>query len=253
MNKIIVPLLIIAAVAASVYFFAFKGASDPLSEGLKLEVSGTYSSAMPLYVKALLEQTDFKPLPTKSQAMTLAPAAWVKELDGYLSWLITPKLSSSASLCTAIEAIDRCFKHVENCNTAAEAPVKKALLGDYQKLWNAMFYPEGKIPPEKQELVIESAIDTGISIITFFGNASYSYEGSLINRATGKRSDFIVYTEGQCSLLAPAGNYELIVTGKAKFGSGQMWISPVSVLQMTVPDSASLVSITFKTDVKRRT
>jgi len=252
LNKVIVPLLIVAAVGVAVYFFALKSSSEPLSEAIKLEVCGKYTQAMPFYVKALLSLSEIKAFPTKAQAMTLSPDAWIKELDGYLSWLVAVKSSPPASLSTVTDAIDRCVKHVENYNSASQTAVKKALLGDYQKLWNAMFYPEGKTPPDKQEMVIEKAIDTAMSIITFIGNATYSYEGSIVNRQTGKRADFVVYTEGRYSLLAPPGNYVLVVTGKATFGSGQQWLSPVSVLQLAVPGSASLVSITLKTDIKRR-
>jgi hypothetical protein len=252
MNKIIMPLLVIVAVAAAVYFFGFKESSDPLSEAIKLEVTGDYSHAMTLYITALIGMTDARSLPSKAQSMATASGVWIKELDKYLSWLISAKPVPSRSLPTVTEAIDRCGKHVENYNTIAELRDKKATLGDYQKEWNAIFYPAGKAPPEAQETLIEKAIDTSISIVTLTGNANYRYEGWMVNRATGKRMDFSVYNDGRFSLLAAPGSYYLLVTGTVTFPSGQTWMSPASVLSVTLPDSTLLLSIKLKTDVRRR-
>jgi hypothetical protein len=252
MNKFIMPLLVIAAVAAAVYFFAMKGSAGPLTEALKLEVAGDYSRAMTFYVKALTNATTAKPRPSKAQAIASSPAVWQKELNDYLSWLISDKPAPPRSLSTVTEALDRCGKHVENYTTIAEMQDVKATLGEYQKSWNSIFYPEGKTPPESQETLIEKAIDTSLSIISIIGNASYSYEGWLINRATGKRMEFSVYNEGAFSLLAMPGSYDLLVTAKATFPNGQIWTSPASVLSLALPDSTLLMSIKLKTDVKRR-
>ena len=252
MNKIIVPLLVIAGVIFAVYFFGVKGSLEPLSEAVKLENSGNYSRALDLYISALTAMADNRSLPSKSQAMASSPDAWKKELDTYLTWLIAPKSYPSSSFQTAADAIDRCGKHVETANSISEMKIVKATLPDYQKAWNAIFFPAGKAAPESQETVIEKAIDTSVSILTLIGNTSYRYEGCVINRMTEKRMDFSVYNDGRFSLLAPPGNYFLFVTGKAVFPNGQVWISGVSALQLTVPDSTSLLTVKLKTDVKRQ-
>ena len=250
-KNIISLLVLIGIVAAAVYVFSYKKSSGPYFEAVKQEQAGNYPLAISLYISALTGMTDVHPLPSKSQGMASPPETWIKELNTYTDWLLmTP--TPSKRLPAVADAIERVGKHIENQNYFIELSIKKATIEEYGKTWNGIFYPEGKAPPSGQQSLLEKAMDTSISILTMIGNPSYQYNGKAINRATGKCQDFTVFNDGQFSLLMPPGNYYLIVTSKATFPSGQMWMSPANALTLTVPDLTSLLSMKLKTDIKRR-
>jgi hypothetical protein len=219
---------------------------------LRQEQAGNYPLALSHYIASLAGMVDARPLPSKAQGMASAPESWLKELDAYINWLSFPS-ARPQQLPAVIDGISRVGKHIENQHSIIESPPKKTTIDDYTKAWNSIFYPEGKTPPPGQRSIIEKAREGSFSILTLVGNMSYQYEGKAVNRTTGKSHDFIVFNEGQFSLLAAPGNYYLIVTGKAKFQSGQVWVSPANVLAITIPDTASLVTVRLSTEVKRRT
>ena len=250
MKNIIISLLVIAGVIVVVYVLNAKKRSVPYFEAVKQEQAGNYPLAMSLYISTLTGMTDNRPIPSKSQGMASGSETWIKELNNYTTWLLktTPP---PQRLAAAVDAIDRVGKHIENQNYFIDLSVKKATIEEYEKKWNSIFYPKGKAPPSGQQSLLEKAMDASISILTMIGNASYQYKGKAINRATGKCQDFIIYNNGQFSLLIPPGNYYLIVTSQATFPTRQTWISPANALTLTVLDSTSLLSMKLKTDIKR--
>jgi hypothetical protein len=48
------------------------------------------------------------------------------------------------------------------------------------------------------------------------------------------------------------GTYYVLVTSKAVFSSGKVWVSTQDVLKLIVPDATSLISAKLKTELKRR-
>jgi hypothetical protein len=252
MNKTVLSLLAIAGTIACIVGSGCGKINDPYSEALRQEQAGNYPLALSQYVASLMGMTDARPIPSKAQGMASTPEIWVKELEAYVDWLSTPA-GRPKRLPAVIDAIGRVGKHIDKQHSIIELPRKKTSPDDYAKGWNSIFYPEGKTPPPGQQPIIKKAMDTSISILTMVGNMSYQYEGKAVNCKTGKSLDFTVFNEGQFSLLTPPGNYYLIVTGKAKFQSGQVWVSPANVLAITVPDSASIITVRLATDVKRRT
>lgn len=252
MKNIIVSLLVIACIFGTVLFIASKKSSEPLNNARKLENSGNFSQALPLYLLSLSQLADARPVPSKTKAVATAAETWKKELDNYLSWLLNAKGARSDNFQTVIEAISRCTKQADHQISIFDMSIKKASLQEYQRLWKNIFFPEGMELPENQLLLIQKAIDNGISIISLSGNTSYRYEGGVVNCVTGKRTDFQVYNDGQSSLLLTPGNYYILITAKAVFPSGKVWVSPQDVLTLTVSDSTSLISAKLKTEVKRR-
>ncbi len=251
MRTIIISLLAVAGIAVGVYFFSYKKTSEPYFEALKQEQAGNFPLALSLNISALMSLTDQHPIPGKAQAMASSPEAWIKELTSYLSWLTKPA-APPQKFTDILNSIDRVGKNIENQNNLVELAVKKASGEDYQKTWNAIFFPAGKAPPSGQQLIQKKAMDASVSILTLIGNPNYRYDGKAVNRATGKSLDFTVFNEGQFSLLTPPGTYYLIVTSKASFQGGQAWVSPANVITIAVPDSASLLSGKLITDIRRR-
>lgn len=252
MKKIIISFLVIACVFVTILIVVSKKSSEALTNARKLENTGNFQQALSFYLLSLSQLTDTRPVPSKTKAVATAPETWKKELDNYLSWLLISKTPRSSELQSVIEAVDRCSKQVEHQNGILDLSIKKASLQDYQRLWKNIFFPEGMELPDNQLLLIQKAMDIGVSIISLSGNANYRYEGGLVNCATGKRTDFTVYNDGQCSLLLMPGNYYALVTAKAVFPSGKVWVSSQDVLKLTVPDTTSLISAKLKTDLKRR-
>jgi hypothetical protein len=251
MKTIIISLLALAGIGIGVYFFSYKKGSEPYLEALKQEQAGNFPLAMSHYISALMATTDVRPPPSKSQAMASSSEAWIRELTSYITWLLTVK-APSKRLSDIMNSIERVGKNIENQNNIVDVSVKKAAVEEYQKKWNAIFFPEGKMPPSSQQQVIEKAMDTAVSILTLIGNTNYRYDGKAVNRATGKCLEFTVFNEGQFSFLIPPGTYYLIVTSKASFQGGQMWVSPANVITLAVPDSTSLISGKLITDIRRR-
>jgi hypothetical protein len=231
--------------------FGVKKTVESYSKAVNQEQAGNYPLALSLYVSSLMGMTDSRPMPSKAQGMESPPKTWVKELKNYVDWLSTAP-PTPERLPIVVDAITRVEKHIENQNYFTDLSLQKAPVQDYAKKWNSIFYPEGKTPPPDQQPILEAAMAASISILTMIGNASYRYDGKAINRATGKCIDFTIFNEGQFSLLAPPGNYYLIITSKATFPSGQVWISSTNALTIAIPDSTSLLSIKLNTEVKRR-
>jgi len=252
MKKVILAFLVIACIIAAVVVVVSEKSSGPLNTARNLENAGNFQQALSSYLLSLSQLTDARPVPSKTQAVATAAETWKKELDNYLSWLLTAKGARSYNLQAVIEAIDRCAKQVDHQNNIYDVSIKKAALEDYQRLWKGIFFPEGVEMPGNQLPLIQRAVDNGVSIVSLSGNTSYRYEGVFVNCATGKRTDFQVYNDGQSSCLAAPGNYYVLITAKAVFESGKVWVSPQDVLTLTVPDSASLISAKLKTTIKRR-
>ena len=253
MKKVFISFLVIACIVCAVLVAVSKKASEPLNNARKLENSGDFFHALSSYLSALSQMTDARPVPSKTKAIATTPETWKKELDDYISWLLIQKNAQSNDFQSVIAAIDRCAKQVDRQNSIYNISIKKASLPDYRRLWKDLFFPNGMELPDNQLPLIQKAMDIGVSIITFSGNASYRYEGGIVNCATGKRTDFTVYNDGQCSLLLMPGTYYALVIAKAVFASGKVWTSPQDVLTLTVPDSTSLISAQMKTDLKHRT
>jgi hypothetical protein len=251
MKPIIMSLLVIVGVGIAVYVFGVKKPGESYSKAETQEQAGNYPLAMSLYLSSLMGITDSRPMPSKAQGMESPTQTWVKELKNYIDWLSIAS-TPPQRLPAIVDAISRVGKHIQNQNYFTDLSVQKAPAQDYIKKWNSIFYPEGKTPPPGQQPVIEKAMDISISMVTLIGNTSYRYDGKAINCTTGKGVAFTVFNEGQFSLLAPPGNYYLIITSTATFPSGQVWISPADALTITVPDSTSLLSIKLNTAVKRR-
>lgn len=252
MKKISIYFLVVACVFVTVLIVVSKKSSEALTNARNQENAGNFQQALSSYLSALTQITDTRPVPSKTKAVATVPETWKKELDSYLSWLLIAKNARSNNFQTVIEAIDRCAQHVERQNSILDMSIKKASLQDYQRLWKNIFFPEGIELPENQLLLIQKAMDIGVSIFSLSGNASYRYEGGIVNCATGKRTDFQVYNEGQCSLLLMPGTYYVLVTSKAVFSSGKVWVSTQDVLKLIVPDATSLISAKLKTELKRR-
>jgi hypothetical protein len=253
MKKVIIAILVIACIIGTVLIVVSKKSSDPLNNARTLENAGNFPQALSSYLLALSQMTDTRPVPSKTKAVATPPETWKKELDNYLSWLMIAKSNRSNNFQTVIEAIDRCVKQADHQNSIIDVSIKKAALQDYQRLWKTIFFPEGMELPENQLLLIQKAMDNGVSMVSLSGNSSYRYEGGFVNCATGKRTDFQVYTEGLSSLLLTPGSYYALITAKAVFPSGKVWVSPQDVVTLTVPDSTSMISAKLKTDIKRRT
>ena len=252
MKKIIISLLATAGIAITAISTGCNEIRDPYPEGLRQEQAGNYPLALSNYIASLTGMTDSRPLPSKAEGMASTPERWLKELNAYIDWL-TSSAGRPKRFPVVVDAIGRIGERVENQHYITESPRGAITIGDYTKVWNSIFYPEGKTPPSGQQSIIEKAMNASVSILTLVGNISYQYDGKVINRTTGKSLDFTVFNEGQFSLPITPGSYYLIVTGKAKFQLGQVWVSPANVLTITVPDSTSLLTVRLNTEVKRRT
>jgi hypothetical protein len=252
MKKIIFPAILLAVVCTAGYFLGFFKPADSIKDAARAEASGNFSRALSIYLKEMVSHSDLRQPPPKAMAVTASADVWIKELDKYLVWLTDTMSSGSDFLRNITESIDRCRKQVSSMVSATDCSGKMAIRDDYVKNWNAVFYPDGKTPPESQAAEIDKAVNYGVSILNISGNSNYRYEGSVVNLKSGKRIEFTVFNEGCASMIIPPGSYYLIITAKATFTGGKEWISPVSALSFSAPDSASLLSMKLRTDISRQ-
>jgi hypothetical protein len=251
MKTILFSLFAALLIGIAIYVFGYKKTSEPYFEGLKLEKAGDNPRAFSAYISALIGMTDTRPLPSKALGMASTPENWLRDLNGYLDWLVAQSVLPHR-LQVVVDAIDRTGKYEPAQNSFSEFSPQKTTIEEYGKQWNSIFYPEGKTPPAAQQRIIEKAMDTSISILKLIGNPSYQYDGKAINLLTGKCVDFTVFNNGQFSFLVTPGNYFLIITSQAKFPSGQVWKSQVNALRIAIPDTTLLFSTKLKTEIKRR-
>jgi hypothetical protein len=252
MKSVFISILAIVCVSAAILVFLSKKSSEPFDLAVKEENAGNFSMAFSQYMASLLRVTDPRPIPDKALAMASKPDAWRQRLDDYLSWLLSTKDAASPVLQTAMQAVERCNKSVGHVNDVYDLSIKKATLDEYRRLWKSIFFPEGMQLPENQQALIQKAVDNAVSIISLTGNVNYRYEGGFIHCVSGKRIDFKVFNDGNASVLLAPGTYFLTLTGKAVFPSGKTWTSPQEALQIVIPESASIISMKLKTDIKRR-
>jgi len=252
MKNALFSLLAIACVAAAICIVLSTKSPDPFNQAVKDENAERFPQALSNYLAAFIQATDVHPIPSKTQAIATKPDVWKQQLDDYLSWLLSAKSAPSSVFQTAMQAVERCNGKVGHVNDVYDLSISRATLDEYRRLWKSIFFPDGMELPENQQALIQKAVDNAVSVVRLTGNANYRYEGGFIQCSTGKRVDFKIYTDGQTLVLLAPGAYYMTLTGTAEFSSGKMWVSPIEVLQIVVPDSASIISAKVKTDLKRR-
>lgn len=87
--------------------------------------------------------------------------------------------------------------------------------------------------------------------MTISGNSIYSYTISLVNRASGKRTDIPVEQDVTRSFLAKPGRYCLVMKSTTMFQDKREWLSGEEAVSFEIPDSVTVVSALLRTEVGR--
>ncbi len=254
MNKQLLTLLSIVVVAAVIAVIAFtvapkKAATSGAKSAAALEGAGKYDAAMSAYAAALVELTEgrrFTGIPDKTTAANLNPQTWEKPIADFVDWLNADKKMPS-EVSSLFEGLDRCMPQVKYENFVYDVKMKRAPLADYKALWQRAFCPEPNCPAA----VIEKAFSQSDAIVTLSGNSIYSYNVSLVNRESGKRTDIPVEQDVTPSFLAKPGKYCLIVKSTTMFQDKREWISGEEAVSFEIPDSVTVVSALLRTEVGR--
>jgi hypothetical protein len=237
-SSLILPCALIAAM------FLFCQKATDLQKAAKAEASGTIGSALSFYIDACRHATKPYVLPDQNRAEAENKQVWPAKIADYASFALSPAGASDPSVGPSMEGLVRCSGKMENVNYFPPAHVK-AMPPDSFRL---------KVQSEllvNNPALADSVLAANASLVTVLSGVTYLYEGSILERATGKRLDFILYPENKISFIAKPGDYLIIVQSTVTVSQISHWKSPVEVISIQVPDAPSIISYRMTTKIKR--
>jgi hypothetical protein len=253
--------IIISVIVIVILFVAFAGhkyyqsPSYAIKTAQAKENKGECKAARADYFEALRRSTDSRAvpfIPEKFKARVLDPSLWHKDLGDYINWLFTESKSQPQTVQNLLEHIAGCTTAVEKENYYLVDSMKLVPFDKYRNRWVEVFYPETAQVPPGQLPLIERSFKHDLSIVTFHGEKSFSYEVNIVDCLSGKKSDFKIDYEREISVPLRPGTYCFFSLSKKSYSAKQEWISDRAMLPFTAPDSSSIISIYLKTQVLRK-
>jgi hypothetical protein len=228
---------------------AFTGCqkNSSLDTAHKAENAGDCKTALPLYITAFQKATTAVALPNRNTAEVIDVQAWAGKIGGYIEAALAPVDSVTAQAREAFEGIVRCQPSVPAKNYLTAPHIKKPT-------------PDSFVIALESQFALTQAPDTvltgqlraaGASIVTISSGSTYIYQGSIIEKSTLKRTDYLLYPENQISFIARPGEYLVTCQGQFQATLDEIWKSPVEALLLTVKEPATLVTCLVRTKVKR--
>jgi len=211
------------------------------------ENAGDLKKALPLYITAFQNATSAVVLPNKNTAEVIEVAAWAKKIDGYIESALAPVDSVTAQAREAFDGIVRCQPRVPSKNYLTAPHIKKPT-------------PDSFVIALENQFALKQAPDTvligqlraaGASIVTISSGNTYIYQGTIIEKSTLKRTDYLLYPENQVAFIARPGDYLVICRSQFQASLDEIWKSPVEAIALTVKEPAALVTCLVRTKVKR--
>ncbi|MBD3392897.1 MAG: hypothetical protein GF418_12395 [Chitinivibrionales bacterium] len=248
-NLIITLTITLALVVAGIVLLKPK---PVLKQARAAEAKGKYEGAIDLYVEALFEKTEGMKLPDRNRSKLVSQEDWYEEVRQYMAWISGPPSPPPEGVSDLIVAIGRCTTFVDKNHFITDDSVS-AYEEDYALAsdWNRAFFPSGVTVEGDHTPLMQQAGERDISILRITALTSYTYTGALLDLASWRRTDFMLYPEDEVSLLMRPGKYWLICSSEVEFPDGRIWRSPKNVIEVTAPDSASLKTFVLKTRVHR--
>lgn len=225
--------------------------SGNLKNATDAEVCGKTADALALYVDALLGITPSAEILDVNKSKSIYPSSWKKEIEKHIIWLHTPAERLNKEYKDISEGVLRCSGKVHTENSIVNLKIKKYTLDQYTSDWAKLFFdPMVQVDPSCQ-IIAEKNYSDNFSIFRITAPQNYTYDISLINKATGKRIFFNLYPEASRSALLVPGDYLLICRSTISFTASQVWYSQYSVFQLNVPSEASNISVLLRTSVAK--
>jgi hypothetical protein len=256
MKHVITVFLLIAVIGFGFYYARKLGVNQGAKTAGIAETKGDYQEALAQYVRALYKTIPSTPTPDINRSKTLPPASWKKEMEEYAGWSFktSPKTVSNEKKQLLLDAIVRNVSRIDTQNFFIADSIKSVTPEQYTALWNKAFFARG-VPVDKSHATLAAeCYSKAISMIVVSAPISFTYEMSLIDTQTNRRTTFTVYPESSTYVLAGAGNTYILV-GESSYQPepGKIWRSNPSITPITVPPKTSVMYCFVKTWVKRDT
>jgi hypothetical protein len=252
-KSILIPILIVVAVAAGLYLFFSHRQTPLLREAKQYELSGDLEQAYSLYAAVLYESTPSIAMPDIYRSKFLAPEILRKEVGKYFIWLSSPAPKVSEDVTTAMEGIERCKSKDRRDNTITTPVIRPLSADEYLTEWNKTFFaPEAKVDPSHAAMA-SGNYARKLSLLVINSQKSYTYEINLINTETHRGTRSILLSENSVRLYAVPGEHLLVCRSTVTFPSEEIWRSNYTIIPLTIPSEASLITIELRTSVHRKT
>jgi hypothetical protein len=246
--------LVIFIVISVIGFFAYQNyctSTSPLKKAAKAELSGQMQAAYDLYSEALIDICPSLKIPDINKSKVVDVTVWRKDLTKYVEWLCLPA-TVPEHFPHVLQAINTYKSTYSRSESRIVNISEKALdTNDFISEWkNAFFAPATKIDSAHLQLA-SGAHFRNLSFLKLSADKGFTYEINLVNLSSGKQTTFTIFSEGNTSALAYPGEYLLLCKSKVAFSSGEIWRSSNTVIPITIPSKASLITGVLITKVKR--
>lgn len=253
MKKTALTLITLLAISAAGYFSyqQYRLSISPLKNAEKAELSGQLQKAYDLYSEALIEICPSLTIPDINKSKVVNVTIWKKDLTKYVEWLCLPAQTPEhfPQVLQAINKYKSTYSRSENnlVNIVQKPLDKNHFISEWK---NVFFAPAAEIDSAHLQLASGTHF-RNLSFLKLSTDKGFTYEVNLVNLSSGKQISFKIYSEGSTSVLAYPGDYLLICKSTVAFSSGTIWQSSNTVIPITIPQVASMITGVLITKVSR--
>jgi hypothetical protein len=215
------------------------------------EIIGKKTEALSIYSEVLLSVTASHPVPDINKSKVLKPELWLDDIQKYQLWINTTATKIPEQYTPALEGIMTCNDDVKANNKLLKLKTQELTIDDFTKEWNQTFFaPLVKINPAHTNLS-NGAFSNKVSYIRLSSRKDYNYVIQLLKPDNKRRIETKLYPESNITLMATPGKYLLMIQSTVTFKSGQVWVSPYSIIPIDIPLKSSLITADIVTSVTK--
>lgn len=253
MKKTAFTIVIIISILATGYFGYqhYRLRTSPLINAEKAEHDGQLQKAYDLYSEALIEICPSLKIPNRNKSKVVNMTVWKKDLTKYVEWLCLPA-QVPEHFPQVLQAINK-YKSTYSRSESSIVNLTEKALNENQFIseWKGAFFaPAAQFDSAHLQLASGTHF-RNLSFLKLSADKGFTYEINLINLSSGKQTIFTIYSEGNTSVLAYPGDYLILCKSKVSFSSSEIWRSSNSVIPITIPQKASLITGVLITKVSR--
>jgi hypothetical protein len=253
MKKIAITFVILITISTTGYFAYqhYNTSFSPLKKAERAERSGQLQTAYDLYSEALIDICPSFKVPDINKSKVVEVTVWKKDLAKYVEWLCLPAPVPEhySQVLQTINKYKDTYSRSESriVNIAEKALDTSRFISEWK---NAFFAPAAKTDSAHLQLA-SGAHFRNFSFLKLSADKGFTYELNLINLSSGKQTTFKIFSEGSTSVLAYPGRYLLLCRSTVAFSSGEIWRSSITIMPITIPKEASLITGVLITKVAR--
>lgn len=252
MKKNYLFIIVLAILAAAVIFYSTHRTTPLLRKAKQYELSGDLQQAHSMYTAALFEQTPSIEIPDINRSRILPPDGLKKEVVRYISWVNAPARKSAPDFLAALQGMGRCESQDRCDNSIAEPLVTRFSPEQYFIEWKKTFFAPNVPVDASQAALASGNYHRKLSLLIIKSIKNYTYEINLLNKATGRGTKTLLLAENNVRLYAQPGEHLLLCRSTVTFPTGEIWRSNYTPIQITIPDTTSIITTELRTSVYRK-